>query len=102
MRIFRNILLTLIIMAAIGAGTLFGYYRYRGSKEMQLMNEGIALMEQGNYRAARGKFADAQQFENRSPDIFPPIRWRRICTGTPPFVISGWGSTRRLLLSMIN
>ena len=64
MRIFRNILLTLIIMAAIGAGTLFGYYRFRGSKEMQLMNEGISLMEQGNYRAARGKFADAQQFEN--------------------------------------
>ena len=66
MRIFRNILLTLIIMAAIGAGTLFGYYRFKGSKEMQFMNEGIALMEQGNYRAARGKFADAEQYHQKA------------------------------------
>ena len=64
MRFIRNLLLTLIFMAAVGAAALFGYYRFRGGREIALINEGIALMEQGNYRSARQKFADAQQFEN--------------------------------------
>ena len=64
MRFFRNLLLTLIFMAAVGAAALFGYYRFRGGREIALINEGITLMEQGNYRSARQKFADAQQFEN--------------------------------------
>ncbi len=64
MRIIRNILLTLICIAAVGAAAVFGYYRVRGSREAALMSEGLALMEQGNYRAARTRFASAQEYEN--------------------------------------
>lgn len=65
MRIFRNFLLTLLCIAGIGAAVLFGYYQQRGSREKALLNEGISLMEQGNYRGAREKFAMAQQYENK-------------------------------------
>lgn len=65
MRFIRNFLLTVIFIAAIGAAALFGYYRFRGSRETQLLNNGLSLMEQGNYRLARDKFAEAQQYENK-------------------------------------
>ncbi len=64
MRIFRNILFTLVFMTAIAAAAIFGYYRFRAGKEIDLMTEGISLMEQGSYRSARTKFSDAQQYEN--------------------------------------
>lgn len=64
MRILRNLLITLICIAAVGAGAVFGYFRFRGNKELELLNEGISLMEQGNYRLARETFARAQQYEN--------------------------------------
>lgn len=64
MRFFRNLLLTILCMAAIGAAVVFGYFQYRGSREKGLLAEGIALMEQGNYRGARERFARAQQYEN--------------------------------------
>ena len=65
MRFFRNLLITIFFIAAIGAGVVFGYYLFHGSKEKGLINEGISLMEQGNYRLAREKFAEAQQHENK-------------------------------------
>ena len=65
MRVIRNILLTLICIAAIGAGVLFGYYRFRASRETNLLSEGLTLMDHGNYRLAREKFAEAQKYENR-------------------------------------
>ena len=65
MRFIRNFLLTIICIAAIGAGVIFGYYQYRGHKEKELLSNGISLMEQGNYRLAREKFAEAQQYENK-------------------------------------
>ena len=64
MRVLRNLLITLICIAAVGAGAVFGYFRFRGRKELGLLNEGISLMEQGNYRLARETFARAQQYEN--------------------------------------
>lgn len=65
MRFIRNLLLTIICIAAIGAVVLFGYYRFRGSRETELLSKGLSLMEQGNYRLARDKFAEAQQYENK-------------------------------------
>ena len=65
MRFIRNFLLTIICIAAIGAGVLFGYYRFRGSRETELLSNGLSLMEQGNYRLARDKFAEAQQYEDK-------------------------------------
>lgn len=65
MRFFRNLMITLILIAVIGAASLFGYFRSTGNKEKALLNEGISLMEQGNYRKARESFAQAQQYENR-------------------------------------
>ena len=44
---------------------VFGYYQFRGRRERGLLTEGIALMEQGNYRLAREKFSEAQTCENR-------------------------------------
>lgn len=64
MRFIRNLLITLICIAAIGSGVVFGYFQYRGGKEKDLLTEGLGLMEQGNYRLAREKFAQAQQYEN--------------------------------------
>ena len=65
MRFIRNFLLTIICIAAIGAGVIFGYYQYRGHKEKALLSNGMSRMEQGNYRLAREKFAEAQQYENK-------------------------------------
>lgn len=65
MRYLRNLFLTIVCIAAIGAAVIFGYYQFRGSREKDLLSEGVSLMEQGNYRAAREKFAEAQQYENR-------------------------------------
>ena len=65
MRFIKNFLLTVICIAAIGAAVLFGYYRFRGSRETELLSKGLSLMEQGNYRLARDKFAEAQQYENK-------------------------------------
>ena len=53
MRFIRNLLLTIICIAAIGAAVIFGYYRFRGNRERGLLNEGLAQIEQGNYRLAR-------------------------------------------------
>lgn len=64
MRFLRNLFLTILCIAAIGAAVIFGYYQFRGSREKDLLSAGISLMEQGNYRAAREKFAEAQQYEN--------------------------------------
>ena len=64
MRAMRNILLTLICIAAIGAGVIFGYFQFRGNRENDLLTEGLELMEQGNYRLAREKFAEASRLEN--------------------------------------
>ena len=65
MRFIRNLLLTIICIAAIGAAVIFGYYRFRGNRERGLLNEGLAQIEQGNYRLARDKFAEAQSYENQ-------------------------------------
>lgn len=64
MRIIRNILLTLLCLAAVGAGVVFGYYQQRANREKALLEQGVALMEQGNYRSAKEKFAEARRFEN--------------------------------------
>ncbi|MDO5476247.1 MAG: tetratricopeptide repeat protein [Eubacteriales bacterium] len=64
MRALRNILLTMICIAAIGAGVIFGYFQFRGNREKDLLTEGLELMEQGNYRLAREKLAEASRYEN--------------------------------------
>ena len=70
MRFIRNLLITIICIAAIGAAALFGYYRFRGKQETGLLSEGLALIEQGNYRLAREKFAQAQQYEDKITRYF--------------------------------
>ena len=65
MRIFRNLVITLALAAAVGTAALFVYFHYMGNKEKSLLNEGISLMEQGNYRKAKESFAQAQQYENQ-------------------------------------
>lgn len=65
MRFFRNLLITAAFIAAVGAVILFGYFRIMGGREKALLNEGISLMEQGNYRKAKETFARAQEYENR-------------------------------------
>ena len=70
MRFIRNLLITIICIAAIGAAALFGYYRFRGNQETGLLSEGLALIEQGNYRLAREKFAQAQQYEDKITRYF--------------------------------
>ena len=65
MRFIRNLLLTIICIAAIGTTVIFGYYRFRGNREKELLKEGLSLIEQGNYRLARDKFAEAQSYENQ-------------------------------------
>ena len=70
MRFIRNLLITIICIAAIGAAAIFGYYRFRGKQETGLLSEGLALIEQGNYRLAREKFAQAQQYEDKITRYF--------------------------------
>ena len=70
MRFIRNLLLTIICIAAIGAAVLFGYFRFRGNRETQLLSKGLSLMEQGNYRLARDQFAEAQQYEDQITRYF--------------------------------
>ena len=70
MRFIKNLLLTIICIAAIGAAVLFGYFRFRGNRETELMDQGLSLMEQGNYRLARDKFAEAQQYEDKITRYF--------------------------------
>lgn len=70
MRFIRNLLITIICIAAIGAVAIFGYYRFRGKQETGLLSEGLALIEQGNYRLAREKFAQAQQYEDKITRYF--------------------------------
>lgn len=70
MRFIRNLLLTIICIAAIGAAVLFGYFHFRGHREAELLSNGISLMEQGNYRLAREKFAEAQGYENQITRYF--------------------------------
>lgn len=70
MRFIRNLLITIICIAAIGAAALFGYYRFRGKQETGLLSEGLALIEQGNYRLAREKFSQAQQYEDKITRYF--------------------------------
>lgn len=65
MRFLRNLLITLVFIAAIGAAFLFGYFHIMGNREKALLKEGIILMEHGNYRKAKESFAQAQQYENR-------------------------------------
>lgn len=65
MRFFRNLIFTLLCIAALGAAVVFCYYQFRGNKEKELLSEGLSLMEQGNYRTALDKFAQAQQYENQ-------------------------------------
>ena len=64
MRVLRNLLITLICIALVGAAVIFGYFQLHGHREKALLEEGLALMEQGNYRLAREKFAEGQQYEN--------------------------------------
>ncbi|MDO5132090.1 MAG: tetratricopeptide repeat protein [Eubacteriales bacterium] len=65
MRVFRNILITVLCIAAVGASAVFGYCRIRGAREKELLEAGLSLMDRGNYREAREKFVEAQALENR-------------------------------------
>lgn len=65
MRILRNILLTILCTAAIGAAAVFGYFRIHGSREAELLNEGVSLMERGNYRLALESFSKAREHEDK-------------------------------------